>query len=330
MNILVTGGAGYIGSFVTARLLADGHDVTVLDSLVTGDPRAAAPAPLIEGDVADRPLVAELLRTRRIEAVVHLAARKSVVESVREPALYFRENVAGTVSLLEAMVDAGCDRLVFSSTCAVYGNPPSSPIDETTPIAPLNPYGESKAMAEQVIASIARAHAIHWVTLRYFNAAGAASDGRRGESWTDAHNLIPAALRVAAGLDRQLNVFGTDYPTSDGTAIRDYVHVEDLADAHAGSLAYLAAGGASTTLGLGTGRGHSVRDVVRTVEAVTGEPLPICEVGRRNGDPAALWADASKARATIGWTAERSLLDMVRSAWHWHTSPGYGPPPPSR
>ena len=221
MRVLVTGGAGYIGSVVTAGLLAGGHEVTVLDSLVRGLAAAAAPAPLVVGDIRDRVLVTRILREERIEAVMHLAALKSVAESMRDPAAYHEVNVVGTRRLLEAMGDVGCRALVFSSTCAVHGDAATMPVDEATPIAPINPYGESKARAERLVAEIGSATGTSWVTFRYFNVAGAAQDGRHGERWDDAECLVPRVLRVAAGLEPAVAILGTDFPTPDGTGVRD-------------------------------------------------------------------------------------------------------------
>jgi len=318
MRVLVTGGAGYIGSIVTAALLGDGHEVTVLDSLVRGLATAAAPAPLVVGDIRDRALVARILREERIEAVMHLAALKSVAESMRDPAAYHEANVVGTRRLLEAMDEAGCRVLVFSSTCAVHGDTATVPVDEATPIAPINPYGESKAQAERLVAESGLATRTRWVTLRYFNVAGAAQDGRHGERWDDAECLVPRVLRVAAGLDPSVPIFGTDFPTPDGTGVRDYVHVEDIASAHLHALQYVADGGDPITLGLGTGRGHSVREVIEAVRAVTGRDVPVKLEPRREGDPAAVWADPTRAAAVLGWTATRDLEAIVATAWRWH------------
>ena len=322
MRILVTGGAGYIGSVVTARLLADGDEVTVIDSLVHGVASAAAPAPLVVGDVTDRAMLTSILKAKRIEAVVHLAARKSVRESVQYPETYHHANVVGTLRLLEAMDDAGCRALVFSSTCAVHGDPPTVPVDEATPIAPINPYGASKAIAEQLVQEMGAASGTRWLTFRYFNVAGAAEDGRHGESWADAESLVPQVLRVAAGLQPSIEIFGTDYATWDGTGIRDYVHVEDIAAAHVRGLRYITQGGEPTALGLGTGRGHSVSEVIDTARRVTGCDIAVTHAPRRAGDPAAVWADPTKAGAVLGWTATRDLEAMVQTAWRWHRGAG--------
>src|SRR4051812_1773404 len=324
MRVLVTGGAGYIGSIVTAGLIGQGDRVVVLDSLANGSAEAAAPADLVVGDVADRTLVAGVLRDNRIDAVMHLAARKSVAESVRDPQGYHETNVVGTRRLLEAMDDAGCRLLVFSSSCAVHGNPRSMPVDETTPIAPINPYGESKALAEQAISAAGTTSALRWVTFRYFNVAGAADDGRHGERWDAAENLLPRVLRVAAGLEPSIAIFGTDYPTPDGTAIRDYVHVADIAAAHLRALRYLADGGDPAVLGLGTGRGPSVLGVVAAVRRITGRPIAVTLDARRAGDPAAVWADPKRAAAVLDWTAHRDLDAMVATAWQWHVRRGPG------
>ena len=317
MRVLVTGGAGYVGSQTTRRLLELGHDPVVLDTLEHGSPAAIPGIDLVRGSVADGPLVRSLLDERRIEAVLHFAAYKSVEESIGQPGRYFANNVSGTVTLLEAMAAAGVGRFVFSSTCAVYGEPPRVPIDEASPTRPENPYGESKLLVERALPWF-EGVGVRSVSLRYFNAAGAELDGRHGEDWDGAVNLVPVAIR--AGLQRgpALHVLGTDYPTPDGTAIRDYVHVLDLADAHIRALDYLADGGASTTLNLGTGVGSSVRQVVDAVEAALGTEVPTVASGRRAGDPAAVWADANRAEAVLGWRARFGLTDIVGSAVRWH------------
>lgn len=319
MRVLVTGGAGYIGTVTATELLRAGHDVTLLDSLVRADGRARSLAPLVELDVRDAEGVERTLRDRRIEAVVHLAALKSVSESLRAPLEYFDTNVQGSVRLLGAMQRAGVSRLVFSSTCAIYAGDAAPPIDESAPIAPGNPYGESKLAAERAIHWASGTSGIRHVTLRYFNAAGATDDGRWGESWSHAENLIPIALRTAAGLQPHVEIYGTAYPTPDGTPIRDYIHVVDLADAHVRALAYLAGGGGSETLNLGTGRGHSVREVLATVAQTTGRPVPVVEGPPRAGDPASVWAEPARARRVLGWAPTRELDDMIASAWRWQT-----------
>jgi UDP-glucose 4-epimerase len=317
VRVLVTGGAGYVGSQTTRLLCATGHEAIVLDTLDNGH-RAALPGiELVVGSVADRELVLGLLLERRIEAVVHFAALKAAEESVGQPGRYFAANVGGSLALLEAIESAGVPWFVFSSTCAVYGEPRRVPIAEDAETRPENPYGESKLLVERALPWFER-RGVASVSLRYFNAAGAQGDGAHGEDWTKAPNLVPVAIKSALGFGPPLRVFGTDYPTPDGTAVRDYVHVEDLADAHVRALEHLAAGRGPATLNLGTGRGSSVREVVAAVEQATGRTIEVVEAPRRAGDPAAVWADARKAEAVLGWRARRGLDEIVDSAVRWH------------
>lgn len=324
MRILVTGGAGYIGSHTARHLEERGDDVIVLDSLVTGHRAAVGSLPLVVGDIRDADLVEATVRRHGIEAVVHFAALKSVEASVYDPFGYFEVNVAGTMTLARAAISGGVDRLVFSSSCAVYGRPDRLPVDERGGLAPENPYGETKLAAERLLRSLEAATGLRTVALRYFNAAGAADDGSTGEDWAGAVNLIPSVLRVAAGRDAAVHVFGTDFPTPDGSAVRDYVHVLDLAEAHARALDHLAGGGGSTTVNIGTGRGSSVREVIAAAEAVVGHPIPVIEAGRRAGDPPAVWADARLASELLGWTARRDLGSILQSAWGWHQTHPHG------
>jgi UDP-glucose-4-epimerase GalE len=327
VRILVTGGAGYIGSHTANHLQARGDDVVVLDSLVKGHRAAIGGLPLIVGDIRDAELIESCVRQHRIETVVHFAALKSVEASVCDPFGYFDVNVGGTMTLARAAIAGGVQRLVFSSSCAVYGQPDRLPVDERGELAPENPYGETKLAAERLLRSLETATGLRTVALRYFNAAGAADDGSTGEDWLGATNLIPSVLRVAAGQDAALSVFGTNFPTPDGTAIRDYVHVLDLAEAHALALDHLAAGGRSIAVNIGTGRGSSVREVIATAESVVGRPIPVIEEDRRQGDPPAVWADARLASELLGWTAQRDLRAILESAWSWHQSHprGYRP-----
>lgn len=325
MRVLVTGGAGYIGSATVRRLLRGPHVPIVLDDLRTGHRQAIDGARLVVGDVRDTRLVRATLVDERIDAVIHFAALKSVEDSVADPLGYLTANVGGTLSVLEAMAGTSAGRIVFSSTCAVYGTPSRLPVDEDAPLAPENPYGASKQIAEDLLRWSAT-NGIRAISLRYFNAAGASADGDHGEDWTAAANLVPVVLRVALGRTPVLRIFGTDYPTPDGTAVRDYVHVDDLADAHVAALEGLAAGRVQGALNLGTGRGASVREIVELARTVSGRPIATEDRGRRAGDPAAVWADTTRARERLGWAAQHDLASIVRSAWTWHSRhpDGYG------
>ncbi len=319
MRVLITGGAGYIGSHTANYLHARGDEVVVFDSLATGHRAAVGDLPLVVGDIRDADLVEATVRDRGIEAVVHFAALKSVEASLVDPFGYFDVNVAGTIALARAAIQGGVRRFVFSSSCAVYGQPERLPVDEHGRLAPENPYGHTKVAAEGFLASLETATGSRTVALRYFNAAGAAEDGSTGEDWSGAVNLIPTVLRVAAGRGPAVHVFGTDFDTPDGTAIRDYVHVLDLAEAHALALDYLAAAEPSIALNVGTGQGSSVREVIATAEAVVGHGIPVVEGVRRQGDPPAVWADPRLASSVVGWAARRDLRSMLETAWSWHT-----------
>lgn len=326
MRILVTGGAGYIGS-ETVRLLIDrGHEPIVLDTLERGHRAAVDAAPLVVGSIEDGALVEATLRERAIEAVIHFAALKSVEDSFTDPSGYLAVNVGGSFGLFAAMARTGVDRLVYSSSCAVYGTPSDLPVRETSELRPENPYGETKLLVERGLRWL-RGAGLRAVSLRYFNAAGAALDGRHGEDWTGAPNLVPVVLKATLGYGPPVRVLGSDYPTPDGTAIRDYVHVADLAEAHVRAVAALDDGLTEATLNLGTGVGSSVRDVIDTVERVSGRAVPVIEADRRPGDPAAIWADASLAETVLGWRARHDLSSIVESAWRWHSGypDGYGP-----
>ncbi len=318
-SILVTGGAGYVGSHACKALAAAGHIPVVYDNLSRGHRAAVRWGPLVVGALEDHHRLIAALREHNIAAVMHFAAFAYVGESVTDPELYYRNNVGGTLALLGAMRAAGVERIVFSSTCAVYGIPDKVPIGEDTPLAPVNPYGETKLAIERALAWYRGAYGIRSVALRYFNAAGADPDGEIGEDHAPETHLIPLVLRAALGQAGPVGIFGTDYPTADGTAVRDYIHVADLADAHVKALDYLAAGGDNAVFNLGTGSGHSVRQVIDAAERLGGRPVPRHETARRPGDPPALVADPGRARAALGWQATRSDLDtIIGTALAWH------------
>jgi len=309
-------------------LLGAGHQVVCLDNLATGH-RAALPAGvrLLEVDLLDGPAVAAAVRDAAPEAVMHFSARSLVGESVVEPALYYANNVTGTLHLLGAMGAAGCDRFVFSSTAALFGNPERTPIDETHPVAPINPYGASKQMVEQILADFDRAYGLRYVALRYFNAAGAAPGGEIGEDHRPESHLIPLVLKTALGQREAITLFGTDYPTADGTCVRDYIHVDDLCTAHLLALDHLAAGGESRRYNLGNGAGFSVREVIDTARTVTGREIPVVEGARRPGDPATLVADSRRITGELGWRPRYpELATIIDHAWQWHRRhpEGYG------
>lgn len=321
MRIFVTGGAGYVGSHCVKRLVADGHDVTVYDSLVYGHRAAVDPkAEFVQGDLADAEKLRRVLVPGRFDAVMHFAAFLFVGESVEKPLLYYRNNVANTLNLLEAMEASGVRRMVFSSTCAVYGDAEELPLTEDLPKNPINPYGASKLAVERILQDCAPAWGLGSVALRYFNASGAASDGTIGEDHDPEIHLIPLVLQVALGQRSHIGIFGTDYPTPDGTCIRDYVHVEDLAEAHLMAVKGCQPGRAEA-FNVGTGRGNSVLEVVAAARRVTGHPIPTKESGRRAGDPAALFADASRLQQRFGWVPRFVELErIVETAWRWHSS----------
>jgi len=319
MRILVTGGAGYIGSHTAKQLAISGHEPIVFDDLSQGHEWAVKWGPLERGSLADRARLAEVFSRYHIDGVVHFAASALVGESMTNPGKYFENNTFGTLNLLEAMRTAGVSRLVFSSTCATYGDPVHVPIDETHPQAPVNPYGESKLMVEKMFRWYGEIHGLRWMALRYFNAAGADPDGEIGEDHDPESHLIPLVIGAAQGTRPPVKIFGTDYPTPDGTAVRDYIHVADLADAHLRALERLGSGQASQAINLGTGTGHSVREVVDTVARVSGRQVPVVESPRRAGDPAELVAAPGRAHQVLGWTARHSALETIaQHAWAWH------------
>lgn len=326
MSILVTGGAGYIGSHTVARLVESGRDVVVVDTLELGHPKAVAGVPLVRADIADRAAIESVIEEHDVDAVIHFAAYKFVGESMADPNRYFANNVAGTNALLDTLRRVGVERVVFSSTCAVYGVVDRLPVDETFPIRPESPYGESKALVERILGWYDVCHGLRSVSLRYFNAAGASLDASIGEDWTRTQCLIPLVMKTILGRQKRLQVYGTDYPTPDGTNIRDYVHVVDLAEAHLRAVEYLERGGATSVVNLGTGTGSSVFEVIEAARRASGRDIEPELAGRRAGDPVALYADARLAKESLGWEARYDLDDIVSSAWRWHSThpDGYG------
>jgi len=328
--VLVTGGAGYIGSHAAKALRLAGYRVTIYDNLSAGHRRAALGAPLIEGDIRDVETVRRALRDTGASAVMHFAAFLNVSDSVTDPVGYYRNNVIGTLATLEAMAAESCRRFVFSSTCAVYGEPVETPIRETHPTAPINAYGQTKLAIEHALPHYERGWGLRSVRLRYFNAAGADPDGELGEDHDPEIHAIPRAIEAATG-GPEFKIMGTDYPTPDGTCLRDYIHVTDLADAHLRALRRLEAGGPSQTFNLGTVRPTSVREIVAAVERVTGRTVASSVAARRPGDPAVLYASAVRAREELGWVPARPAIDtIVGDAWRWHQKRQDLPPSGSR
>lgn len=326
-TLLVTGGAGYIGSHTVKHLLALGEKIVVLDNLVFGH-REALPldrVSFVHGDMSDAALLDQLFTDHQPEAVLHFAAFAYVGESVTDPLKYYRNNLAAPLVLLETMQRHNCQRFIFSSTCATYGNPVYVPMDEDHPQSPVNPYGASKWMLERVLKDCDHAFGLKSVFLRYFNASGCDAEGEIGEDHNPETHLIPRILMAATGEIENITVFGTDYPTPDGTCIRDYIHVNDLASAHALALDYLRAGGATTPVNLGTGRGFSVNEIIKTAEAVTGKTIPVSYGPRRAGDPPELICQPAKAKAVLGWeAAHKDPREHIESAWKWMTGPRQG------
>ncbi len=318
MNVLVTGGAGYVGSHVCKALAAEGILPVTYDDLRTGHRAFVRWGPLVEGDIGDRDAVRRALRTHKIEAILHFGASSIVGESTQNPRAYFANNVLGSLSLLDAALDERVADIVFSSTCATYGLPDVVPITEETAQLPVNPYGYSKLFVERALSSYEQAYGVRWVALRYFNAAGADESGEIGELHHPETHLIPLAIASAAGDRGPLDIFGTDYPTQDGTAVRDYVHVSDLAKAHVSALSYLRNGGASCALNLGTGRGYSVREVLDCVSICSKRAVPVRATSRRTGDAPRLVADPSRAARVLGWKSTEGLESIVRSAHAWY------------
>ncbi|PKM46243.1 MAG: UDP-glucose 4-epimerase GalE [Gammaproteobacteria bacterium HGW-Gammaproteobacteria-1] len=324
MKILVVGGAGYIGSHMVKMLLGAGHQVVTLDSLIGGYRDAVLGGEFVLGDLADTALLDDLFRRHRFDGVMHFASFIQVGESVREPARYYRNNVTNTQNLLEAMVAHGVRNFIFSSTAAIFGEPRYTPIDEKHPAAPINPYGHSKLMVEQMLADFDSAYGLKSVCLRYFNAAGADPDGELGERHEPESHLIPLILQAASGRREAISVFGRDYPTVDGTCIRDYIHIVDLCDAHMLALEQLAAGGESAAFNLGNGNGYSVQQVIDVAERVSGRSIKVIEAPRRAGDSAVLVADSTLARRVLGWQPRFGDLEtIVGHAWAWELKNGF-------
>lgn len=319
-KILVVGGAGYIGSHMVLQLDHAGYDVVVFDNLSNGHRDAVLAGELVIGDLADRAALAHLFAAHRFDAVMHFASSIQVGESMQLPARYYANNVGNTIHLIEAMIEYGVQHLIFSSTAAIFGDPICIPIGEAHPRQPVNPYGWSKWMVEQILADCDRAHGLRYVALRYFNAAGAQPEGLLGERHEPETHLIPLVLQAASGRRPHIGVFGTDYDTPDGTCIRDYIHVQDLADAHLRALDWLIQGEGSAAFNLGNGSGFSIREVIDMVEEVTGQRVAVQDLPRRSGDPAVLVADSTYARTALGWQPQYTdLYDIVQHAWLWES-----------
>ena len=324
MTVLITGGAGYIGS-ITARLIrASGRSVVVLDTLENGHRKAVGDAPFVQGNVSDTDLIKRVCAEHGVDEVVHFAAYKAVGESMENPGKYFDNNVSGSQKLFEALHQSGVNRVVFSSTAAVYGTPQSVPVRETDPLSCESVYAETKLMIEKTLGWYSLTTNMRSVCLRYFNAAGASDDASLGEDWRYSQNLIPHVMKAVLGFAPALKVFGNDFPTPDGTGVRDYIHVEDLARAHVAALDYLADGGESIVCNVGTGHGTSVMDIIATTERITGKKVPYEIVSRRAGDPSECYADPRRITDTFGWSPTHDLNDIISSAYAWHTSHPHG------
>lgn len=320
MTTLITGGAGYIGSITTRLIRSTGRSVVVLDTLENGHIKAVGDAPFVQGDIADTDLVMNICRDHNVDEVVHFAAYKAVGESMSHPGKYFQNNVTGSQKLCDALQRAGVERIVFSSTAGIYGNPAVVPVTELAPPQCESVYAETKLMIERTLGWYSQTTPLRHVNLRYFNAAGASADATLGEDWRHSQNLIPHVMKALLGFAPALQVFGNDFPTVDGTGVRDYIHVEDLATAHVAALDYLSGGGTSTTCNVGTGRGTSVLQIIETTERVSGKKVPYEIVARRAGDPAECYADARLINQLFGWSPTRSLDDIISSAYAWHVS----------
>jgi UDP-glucose 4-epimerase len=320
MAVLVTGGAGYIGSHTVRLLRERQYDVVVLDSMEFGHRASIGDTPLVEGDIGDEQLLARVFAEHNVDSVIHFAAYKAAGESMEQPERYFDNNVCGTNKLLRAMQRAGVKYFVFSSSCSVYGTPKQLPVSENNELHPESPYAESKLMVEQMLKWYDVSHKLRYVSLRYFNAAGASLDAKIGEDWTVTLNLIPLVMKAALGKLPVVKVFGTDYPTPDGTGIRDYIHVVDLADAHIKALEYVKANDESNIFNLGTGQGSSVQQVIDATKRVSGVDVPVEYAVRRPGDPVAIYSDNTKVREVLGWQPQYGLEEIISSAWQWHST----------
>ncbi|MEI7556929.1 UDP-glucose 4-epimerase GalE [Candidatus Chlorohelix sp.] len=322
MKILVTGGAGYIGAHTVRELVNRGYEVVVLDNMEYGYEKALlGQAKLVLGNIADSALLDSLFQAEKPDGVMHFAAYKNVGESVANPSKYFNNNVTGTLSLLDAMVRNNINHFIFSSSCSVYGTPQNLPASETNnPFNPESPYALSKYMVEQILKWYDHSFGLRSISLRYFNAAGASFDSKIGEDWTMSLNLVPVVLKAALGVTPKVLIFGNDYPTRDGTCVRDYIHVVDLADAHVSALAHLKATNLTTSYNLGTGEGSTVQEVVDLAKRISGVDFVAEVVPRRLGDPVGIWADTSKAEVELNWKAKYGLEEIIRTAWEWHSS----------
>jgi UDP-glucose-4-epimerase GalE len=320
MTILVTGGAGYIGSHTVRLLRETGRDVVVLDSLELGHEQSLLGADLVVGDIADQDLVTNLCRERKVSSVIHFAAYKSVGESMTDPFRYFSNNVNGSTMLIEAVAAAGVEQFVFSSSAAVYGSPERVPVTEDLPTRPESVYAETKLMIEHVLRWVGETRGMRSVCLRYFNAAGASFDSRIGEDWSVTTNLVPIVMKATLGKRPPLEVFGRDYPTRDGTGERDYIHVVDLAEGHVKALDYLDAGKPSLACNLGTGKGSTVLEVLAATARISGREVPHVFSPRRAGDPAVVFADPSLAQRELGWNARHGIEEILHTAWTWHST----------
>ena len=320
MTVLITGGAGYIGSITTRLIRSTGRAVVVLDTLENGHRKAVGDAPFVQGDVANTDLVEKVCKEHGVDEVVHFAAYKAVGESMENPGKYFNNNVTGSQKLFEALHNVGVERVVFSSTAAVYGTPSRVPVKESDVLSCESVYAETKLMIEKTLGWYSQTTNMRSVVLRYFNAAGATEDSTLGEDWRHSQNLIPHVMKATLGFAPALKVFGNDFPTPDGTGVRDYIHVEDLARAHVAALDHLKSGGNSITCNVGTGFGTSVMQIIEATERVTGKKVPYEIVGRRAGDPAECYADASVINKTFGWAPQHSLDDIIATAYAWHSS----------